>query len=186
MKKRISQRDIAKILGINVSTVSRALKGLKGVSPSLQRQILDLANEQGYRPNPFAMSLRYDTTHTIGIVVPDVSFSYYAHILKTIESEALPESPDAIVAAHGVLAISAFHAILSRGLRIPEDVAFIGFMSDWVSEMSHPRISFVRQNLKEIGCKAFRLLLDQMNGDDSVQHIVVKARLELRDSTKRH
>ena len=75
MKKRISQRDIAKILGINVSTVSRALKGLKGVSPSLQRQILDLANEQGYRPNPFAMSLRYDTTHTIGIVVPDVSFS---------------------------------------------------------------------------------------------------------------
>lgn len=88
MKKRISQRDIAKILGINVSTVSRALKGLKGVSPSLQRQILDLANEQGYRPNPFAMSLRYDTTHTIGIVVPDVSFSYYAHILKTIESEA--------------------------------------------------------------------------------------------------
>ena len=47
MKKRISQRDIAKILGINVSTVSRALKGLKGVSPSLQRQILDLANDDG-------------------------------------------------------------------------------------------------------------------------------------------
>lgn len=184
MKKRISQRDIAKILGINVSTVSRALKGLKGVSPSLQRQILDLANEQGYRPNPFAMSLRYDTTHTIGIVVPDVSFSYYAHILKAIESEALPEPPDAIVAAHGVLAISAFQAILSRGLRIPEDVAFIGFMSDWVSEISHPRMTFVKQNLKEIAKKAFKLLYEQMNGEENVCQIVANAHLELRDSTK--
>ena len=333
MKKRISQRDIARILGINVSTVSRALKGQKGVSPSLQRQILDLANEQGYRPNPFAMSLRYDTTHTIGIVVPDVSFSFYAHILKTIESEArklgymciitdsgdslsgemaclehlenlhvegvimcmsqetntyahldrmkknhiplvlfdrtadidfssvvinnvqmahqatlhlidsgarriaflggsnqmqqtsdrkhgylealrergipirkelvkcnyatfnsglsdmsdlldLQERPDAVVAAHGVLAISAFQTIICRGLRIPEDVAFVGFMSDWVSAISRPRISFVRQNLKEIGKKAFKLLFEQMNGDEGVCQLVVNARLELRESTK--
>jgi LacI family transcriptional regulator len=57
-------------------------------------------------------------------------------------------------------------------------------MTDWVSEMSHPRVSFIKQNLREIGIKAFRLLLDQVNGDDSVQHIIVKANLELRDSTK--
>jgi LacI family transcriptional regulator len=330
--KRISQRDIAKILGINVSSVSRALRGLDGVSPELRQQIEKLAEEGGYRPNPFAVSLRYDTTRTIGIVVPDVAFNHNAHIVKSIEAEArkagymciitdsndrsdneaeclellmnmhvegiiiclsqetvdlthlerlkrahipvvlfdrtadvelssviindaasaceatnclvdggaqrvaflgganqmkqtidrkhgylealrqhglpirtelvkchhisfnsgltdtlellsLPEPPDAILATHGLLAISAIQAITSRGLRIPEDVAVIGYMSDWVSEMSHPRISFVKQNLKEIGCKAFRLLLDQMNNDDSVQHVVVKARLELRDST---
>jgi LacI family transcriptional regulator len=83
------------------------------------------------------------------------------------------------------LAISALQAITSQGLRIPEDVAIVGYMSDWVSEMCHPRISFVKQNLREIGSKAFRLLQDQMNGDDSVQHVVVNARLELRDSTKK-
>ena len=314
--KRISQRDIARQLGINVSTVSRALRGLDGVSPELKQQIEKLAEDAGYRPNPFALSLRYDTTRTIGIVVPDVSFNQYAYIVKCIEAEArnagymciitdtddtyenevnclemlvnmhvegiiiclsqdtidfrhlkqlkkahmpvvlfdrapdvdissviindaasareatnslidggarriaflggpnqqkqmidrkhgylealrergipiridllrLPEPPDAILATHGLLAISALQALTNSGKRIPEDVAVVGYMSDWVSEMSHPRISFVRQNLKEIGCKAFRLLLDQINGDDSVQHIVVKARLELRDSTKK-
>ena len=38
IKKRVSQRDIARILGINVSTVSRALNGLEGVSPALPPQ----------------------------------------------------------------------------------------------------------------------------------------------------
>ena len=331
--KRISQRDIARQLGVNVSTVSRALRGLDGVSPGLKKQIEQLAEDGGYRPNPFATILRYDTTHTIGIVVPNVAFNHNAHIIKSIEAEArkagymciitdsndhseeeasclellvnmhvegiiiclsqettdftylerlrrlkiplvlfdraadigfssviindaasaheatnclidggarriaflggsnqlrqtidrkhgylealrehgipintelvkchhisfnsglsdtmellhLPEPPDAILASHGLLAISALQAVTSCGMRIPDDVAIIGYMTDWVSEMSYPRTSFVRQNLKEIGAKAFRLLLDQMNGDDSVQHIVVSARVELRDSTK--
>ena len=86
--KRISQRDIARQLGVNVSTVSRALRGLEGVSPELKKQIKQLADEGGYRPNPFAVSLRYDTTRIIGIVVPDVSFNSYAHIVKRIEAEA--------------------------------------------------------------------------------------------------
>ena len=86
--KRISQREIANLLGVNVSTVSRALRGLEGVSQELRQKILSLAKEQGYRPNPFAVSLRYDTTRTIGIVVPDVSFNHYAHIVKRIEAEA--------------------------------------------------------------------------------------------------
>ena len=86
--KRISQRDIAKMLGINVSTVSRALKGQEGVSQELRQKIERYAKEQGYRPNPFAVSLRYDTTRTIGVIVPNVSFSHFAHIVKYLEMEA--------------------------------------------------------------------------------------------------
>jgi LacI family transcriptional regulator len=65
-------------------------------------------------------------------------------------------------------------------------VSIVGYVSDWVAEMSHPRVSFVKQNLREIGIEAFRLLLNQMCGDDSVQHIVVKAHLEIRESTRRY
>ena len=331
--KRISQREIANLLGVNVSTVSRALRGLEGVSKELRQKILGFSKEHGYRPNPFAVSLRYDITRTIGIVVPDVSFNHYAHIVKRIESEArkvgymciitdsddkyenekncidllvnmhvegiivclaqettdfshiqhlrkihmpvvlfdrdadidissviindvesarevtlrlidsgakriaflggpnrmkqtserkhgyleamrerglpiqkelvkcnyisfnsglsdtyellgLPERPDAIIASHGMLTTSAIKAIESRGLRIPEDISIVGYMSDWISDVLTPRVSFVKQNQKEMGIKAFKLLHDQMEGDTCVQHVIVKARLELRDSTR--
>jgi LacI family transcriptional regulator len=112
----------------------------------------------------------------------DISFN--SGLSDTLELLSLPEPPDAILASHGLLAISALQAITSQGLRIPDDVAIVAYMSDWVSEMSHPRISIIKQNLKEIGNKAFRLLLDQIKGDESVQHVIVKANLELRDSTK--
>jgi LacI family transcriptional regulator len=333
MKKRISQRDIAHLLGINVSTVSRALKGLPGVSTVLREKIISLAEKKDYRPNPFAMSLRYDTTHTIGIVVPDMSFNHFAHIVKWIEAEArkkgymciitdsgdnshdekdcidhllnlhvegialclsqdttdfshierlrnshipvvlfdrvadvdcsmvsandvesarqatlhliddgatriaflggpnhlkqtvdrkhgylealrerglsikkelvkcgkvsfnaglsdtlellnLPEPPDAILADHGMLSISAFQAIVSKGICVPDELAFVGFMSDWVSGMTYPRLTFVKQNLKEIGCQVFKLLYEQMSGDKTVRHIVVNARLNIRESTR--
>jgi len=59
-------------------------------------------------------------------------------------------------------------------------------MSDWVSGMTFPRMTFVKQNLKEIGCKAFQLLSEQMNGNESVKHIVVNSQLNIRDSTRNH
>ena len=105
-------------------------------------------------------------------------------LTDTLELLALPEPPDAVIASHGLLALSAYQAITSRKLRIPDDVAIIGYMSDWVSDMPTPRISYVKQNPKEIGTKAFRLLSDQINGDDRVRRMVVKTRLEIRESTR--
>ena len=110
--------------------------------------------------------------------------SFNSGLSDMIDLLNLPEPPNAILASHGLLGISAIQAITSHGLRIPDDVAVIAYISDWVSEMAHPRISFVKQNLREIGTKAFQLLLSQINGDERVQHAVVNARIELRDSTK--
>ena len=105
-------------------------------------------------------------------------------LMDTLELLDLPEPPDAFIASHGLLALSAYQAIISRGLNIPNDVAIIGYMSDWVSDMPTPRITYVKQNPREIGAKAFRLLLDQINGDDRVRRMVVKTRLEIRESTR--
>ncbi len=94
------------------------------------------------------------------------------------------DRPDAIVASHGLLTLSSMKAIEARGMNVPNDISVVGYMSDWISEVLTPRVSFVKQNQKEMGIKAFKLLHDQMDGDTCVQHVIVKARLELRDSTR--
>ena len=63
-------------------------EGIAGVSDELRKKITDLAEEHAYHPNPLAMSLRHNTTHMIGIIVPDMSFNHYAHIVKWLETEA--------------------------------------------------------------------------------------------------
>ena len=109
--------------------------------------------------------------------------SFNSGLSDTLQLLSLPEPPDAILASYGMLATSASQAIVSKGLRIPEDVAIVGFMSDWVSGMSYPRITFVKQNLKEIGRKTFKLLYEQIQGESSEKHLVVDARLNIREST---
>ena len=118
-----------------------------------------------------------------GLVKCD-NISFNSGLSDTLKLLSLPQPPDAILAGHGLLSIAAFQAIISRNLRIPQDVAFIGFMSDWVSGMSYPRMTFVKQNLKEMGCKTFQLLFDQIHGDESVKHHIVNACLNIRESTK--
>lgn len=68
---------------------------------------------------------------------------------------------------------------------VPEDVSIVGFMSDWVSEISIPRITFVKQNLRDLSSKAFQLLQGQIKGDDQTYHFVTSARLEIRESTRK-
>ena len=110
--------------------------------------------------------------------------SFNSGLSDTDELLDMHDRPDAIIASHGLLAVSAMKAIESRGLRVPEDISVVGYMSDWISAVLTPRVSFVKQNQKEIAVKAFKLLHDQMDGDTCVQHIIVKANLELRDSTR--
>ena len=86
--KKISQRDIAKTLGVNVSSVSRALKGQKGVSEELRQKIERMATENGYTADLRATGGRRCTRQLIGIMVPDMSFNHNAQIIKRIESEA--------------------------------------------------------------------------------------------------
>lgn len=86
--KHLSQQDIARQLGVAVSTVSRALNGQPGVGDELRRKIKRLAEQYDYRPNPFAMGLRLDTPHIIGIIVPDIATHFFSSILKSVERSA--------------------------------------------------------------------------------------------------
>jgi LacI family transcriptional regulator len=68
-------RDVAEAASVHVATASRALNpGTRSlVSPRTADRVLKAAKALDYRPNPIARSLRTARTHTVGIVIPDLT-----------------------------------------------------------------------------------------------------------------
>ncbi len=77
--------DIARALGVSAMTVSRALRGSAEVSEKTRKKVLRCAQDMGYRPNRWARSLVTQKTAIIGIVVPDISHSFFAEVTRGIE-----------------------------------------------------------------------------------------------------
>lgn len=69
MEKKVTMEEIGKRLGVSVVTVSKALRNQKGVSAQLREQILQTADEMGYRKSSRAHNMRI--SHTIGIVIAE-------------------------------------------------------------------------------------------------------------------
>lgn len=80
-------KDIARIAGVNVSTVSRALSGISGVGDETRERIVDIAHELNYTPDFSARAMVGKRTKLIGVIVPEISSNYYAQIVDYIESE---------------------------------------------------------------------------------------------------
>ena len=86
--RHITQKELAKILGISQMTISRALNNQPGVSKKLRQKILSTINKYGYVPDYFASGLRKKSADVIGLIVPDVSDSFFPEITKAIENYA--------------------------------------------------------------------------------------------------
>jgi DNA-binding LacI/PurR family transcriptional regulator len=80
--------DVAREAGVSPATVSRVLSGTKPVSVDLERRVRAAVLRLGYRPNPAAQGLLRGATHTIGVVVPDLSNPYFAEVLKGVTNAA--------------------------------------------------------------------------------------------------
>lgn len=86
--KKVTIHQIAKLLEIDSSTVSRALMGSDRVSPKTKKRVLEKAKELGYRPNLLASNLRQNRSKTIGVVVPRISRHFFSSTISGIEKVA--------------------------------------------------------------------------------------------------
>jgi LacI family repressor for deo operon, udp, cdd, tsx, nupC, and nupG len=80
--------DIARIAGVNASTVSRALSKPGRVSPKTQKLIEDAAAELNYHVNPFARALPTGKTNTFGLIVADITNPTFFDIIRGAETTA--------------------------------------------------------------------------------------------------
>jgi LacI family transcriptional regulator len=78
-------QDIAQELGLSAMTVSRALNHHPDVKTETRQKILALAAERRYRPNRWARSLVTRKSEIIGVVIPDISHSFFSEITRGIQ-----------------------------------------------------------------------------------------------------
>jgi len=81
----VTLKDLAGMLNISVSTVSKALNGRQDVSKATRRKVTKLAKSHKYSPNISALALRNKSTKTIGVIVPKINHGIYANMVNNIQ-----------------------------------------------------------------------------------------------------
>jgi signal transduction histidine kinase/DNA-binding LacI/PurR family transcriptional regulator/CheY-like chemotaxis protein len=80
------------------------------------------------------------------------------------ERQVAPSAVDALVAANDQMAVGAVRELMQRHLRVPEDVAVVGFDDDDYARSSSPPLTTVAQPIEQIGERAVQLLLQRLEG----------------------
>ena len=83
-RRRVTVKDLARELGMSVSTVSRAFYPVAVIADETRRIVLERARAVGYRPNPFAQSLITKKTQIAGMVVSDLTNPFYPEVMTRL------------------------------------------------------------------------------------------------------
>ncbi len=84
-RKKTTIHDIAKMLDITASTVSRALKDHPRISDSTKQQVLSMAKKMNYQPNSIAAALRRGTSNLVGVIIPNIDRNFFASVVRGVE-----------------------------------------------------------------------------------------------------
>jgi LacI family transcriptional regulator len=84
----ISIKDVGRVAGVSISTVSHVLNRTRYVSPALRTRVEAAVADLGYRHNGLARGLRTRRTETVGLIIPDVSNPYYPQLARGVQDAA--------------------------------------------------------------------------------------------------
>jgi LacI family transcriptional regulator len=88
MKTKATLKQIAKELGVSVSTVSKALNDSPEISEPTKIKVQEFAKLKNYKPNITALNLKNRSTKTIGVIIPNILNSFFAKVFSGIEKVA--------------------------------------------------------------------------------------------------
>jgi LacI family transcriptional regulator len=81
-------KKIAQVLGLSISTISRALKNHPDISEKTKLKVIELANTLDYEPNVNAIHLRSKKNNVFGLIVPAISNFFYDSFVAAVEEES--------------------------------------------------------------------------------------------------
>lgn len=80
----VTIRDVAKLSGYSIKTVSNVINGHPQLRPETRKRVQDAIDELGYRPNLSARNLRAGRTGVIGLLIPDLTTAYFAELADAV------------------------------------------------------------------------------------------------------
>jgi LacI family transcriptional regulator len=80
--------DVAREAGVSMATVSRVMNGNPNVKPTTRKKVLAAIEQLGYRPNAVARGLASKKTTSVGVIIPDISRTFFAELARGIEDIA--------------------------------------------------------------------------------------------------
>lgn len=88
MKKKITLKELAKLMNVSTSTVSKALNDSPEISVATKNKVNEIAALHSYVPNAIAQNLKMQQTKTIGVIIPAILPHFFAEALHAIETRA--------------------------------------------------------------------------------------------------
>ena len=80
-----NMKEIAKIAGVSLGSVSHVLNGSAAVSESLRKRVMDAVDSAGYQPSQLARGLRRDKTNMVGMIIPDITNPFFPAVVRGAE-----------------------------------------------------------------------------------------------------
>lgn len=117
------------------------------------------------------------------IQVKEVRYDHVKKDMKKIMEELLSsKQTDALLFATNALSLHGLYAIREHGVKVPEEMAVIGFDGHEVFDFFQPPLSYIEQPLEDMGKTSVRILIDQIKGSRKVVHVELRPTLVGRAS----
>ncbi len=81
-------RDVARVAGVSIATVSRVFNNHTLVNPETAGRVLEVASQLEYWPNGAAQSLTTRRTHTLGVMLPELFGEFYSEVIRGIDRQS--------------------------------------------------------------------------------------------------
>ncbi|MCD9021395.1 LacI family DNA-binding transcriptional regulator [Cohnella silvisoli] len=83
-------KDVARLAGVSIATVSRVLNGTKRVNPETREKVMKVIEATDFRPNALARGLISKRTNVVGVMIPDISNEIFSRFVNGLESVLEP------------------------------------------------------------------------------------------------
>jgi LacI family transcriptional regulator len=183
--------EIPQACGVTVDDFRGAYQVMEHLLAQGCRRIAHLAGPQllnttfnrhrAYREALQAHGLPYN--EELVVALPKSSIVAGADAMRQLL--ALPERPDAVFSAYDFPAGGALQVLESQGIRVPEDIALVGFSNEPFTTMVKPQLTSVDQRGQQMGETAVQLFLQVLKRTDTYvgQRIVLKPKVIIRGSS---